>query len=290
MSTGQTNSAAQDNMKRYNEKVAARGDIKTDDTGFLGPSYSYADELKTPGQIGVRNDGSVGGIIDAVSGINYYIDTIGFGQKTMFNRNDLQPMGIRYFLNTGSVCSNGAYMYDYIDTVPKGNLLGQKVAGAIKEMGLPQMRGLAPGILEDARDALNPLPLINAAIGGGYPECVQVTLPVGDMNGKLRPDSYRDDKGRSVTPDVWIKGDVKMISNRPHQTRWIQAVDGKGNKKYLTKEQWEAAPKQFYPDGKPIEGFQNSPAFWEEYIDKKTAAGLLLIGVALGFTTYVAHK
>ena len=290
MNTGQADPVAQANMKRYNDKIAARGDVKSDDAGFMGASYSYADELPTPGQIGVRSDGSVGGIIDAAAGVNYYIDAIGFGQKTMFNRRDLQPLGVRYFLNTGSTCSNGAHMYDYIDTVPKGDLLGQKVKNALKDMGLPGMRGLAPGILEDARDALNPMPLLKAAVGGGYPDCVQVTLPVGDLNGKLRPDSFTDDKGRSVTPDTWVKGEVKMVNGRPHQARWIQAVDSKGERKYLDKDAWERVPKLYYPDGKLIEGFTSGPAAWEEYVDRKTATGILLVGIALAFTTFVAHK
>jgi hypothetical protein len=270
------------NVARYNEKVAKRGPVQSQDVGFTGPSYSYADELPTPAQIGVRSGGDAGAIIDAASAVNYYVDTIGFGQKTMFNPRDMEPLGVRYFLNTGAICSNGASMYDYVDTIPKGNLLGKRVDKGLSDMGLPRMRGLAPGIMEDARDALNPMPLLRAAVGGGYPQCRLVTYPVGDGYGRLA--------SPSDASNVWVKGDIVMVNGRPHQARWIQDVDNKDATIFLDRDAWEKAPKTYYPDGKPIEGFTNAPAFWEEYVDKKTVAGLLLAGLAVAFATYAAHK
>lgn len=49
---------------------------------MLGPQYNYADELKTPSELGIGRDGSFEGIMRAVSGVNYYVDAIGFGQST----------------------------------------------------------------------------------------------------------------------------------------------------------------------------------------------------------------
>jgi len=282
MSADAPDNSGEANVARYNEKIAKRGPVQSQDGGFMGPSYSYADELPTPAEIGVRSGGDVGAIMDAAAGVNYYVDAIGFGQKTMFNSRDLAPLGVRYFMNTGSTCSNGASMYDYIDTIPKGNLLGARVDKGLQDMGLPRMRGLAPGIMEDARDALNPMPLLRAAIGSGYPQCKLVQLPVGDAYGRLSSPSDAN--------NVWVKGPVVMINGAPHQNKWIQDTDSKGNKVFLDRDAWERAPKTYYPDGTPIEGFQNGPAFWEEYIDKKTAAGLLLAGLAVAFATYAAHK
>jgi hypothetical protein len=267
------------NMQRYNDKVAAHKSTLPPDDGIMGPSYSFVDELPTPGEIGVRSGGDFSAISDAVSGVNYYVDAIGFGQKTMFNSRDMNPLGLRYFMNTGSICSNGAAMFDYIDTTPKGNLLGERVKKALRDMGLPGMRGLAPGIMEDARDALNPMPLLRAAAGGGYPQCKLVTREVGDLNGNIR--SPHDGT-------VWIKGDTQMVNGRPNQSRWIQDTDQKGHPVYLDQAAYEAAPKQFYPDGSPItEGFGNG---WEDYIDKRTAAGLLLAGIAVSFAVFAAHR
>ena len=276
--------AGEDNMAKYSDKVSKAGAAKSgaaDSPGLLGPSYSYADELPAPNEIGVRDGGDVGAIMDSAAGVNYYVDAIGFGQKTMFNTHDLNPLGLRYFMSTGATCSNGALMWDYIDTTPQGNLLGKRVDASLQSMGLPRMRGLAPGILEDARDALNPMPIFNAAMGTGYPKCKQVTMEVGDMNGRIA--SAYD------SSNVWIKGAVDTSSGRPRQTRWIQDRDSRGNPLFMSRVDFENDTKKFYPDGSPIEGF-GSRYIWEKYIDRKTAAGLLLAGIAVGLATFAANK
>ena len=71
-----------------------------DKYGYFGPKYSFADNIPLPGQIGVRQEPTFGAIIDSVGGINYYIDTIAFGGRTMFDSHSPQPMGTRFFLNT----------------------------------------------------------------------------------------------------------------------------------------------------------------------------------------------
>ena len=274
----------EDNVARYKEKVDKAGASKSgaaDSPGLLGPSYSFADELPAPQEIGVRDGGDVGAIMDAAAGVNYYVDAICFGQKTLFNHTDLAPLGIRYFMSTGSTCSNGSLMWEYIDNTPKGNLLGKRVDASLQAMGLPRMRGLAPGVLEDARDALNPLPIFRAAMGSGYPKCKQVTLEVGDLWGRV---ASPHDAG-----NVWIKGKIDYVNGRPHQTKWIQDRDRDGNPLFMDRVDYENAPKTLYPDGSPLEGFADR-AFWEKYIDKRTAAGLLFAGVAIGLATYAANK
>ena len=99
------------------------------------------------------------------AGINYYADTIGFGESTMFAKSanmQQSPLGVRYFVETGAQCSNGAPMAEYVDTIPKG--IPGRVGQEMKAMGLPQLRGLGPGIVEDAASSLNPLPILDAAV------------------------------------------------------------------------------------------------------------------------------
>jgi len=263
------------NVANYNAKVAAYGPGNTA-TLSSSPNYSFADELKTPAEVGVRSGGDVGAITDAVSAINYYTDVIGFGQKTGINHYDMSPMGLRYFMSTGNVCSNGALMFEYIDTTPKGNLLGKRIAKAISDMGLPGMKGLAPGMLEDARDALDPIPIFQAAIGTGYPKCKQVTLPVGDLNGNVRS-PY--DSG-----NIWIKGDINPGNT---QTRWIQDTDSAGNPLYMSQVDYQNDPKIYYPDGTPIEGFSNQK---ESMFDDKAVVTILMVGLVVSMVVYVINK
>ena len=126
---------------------------------FLGPSYDYADELPMPNEIGVRAGNNLNDVMDAVKGVAYYADMIGYGEASNFLTRSMGskpfPMGVNYFVKTGSKCSNGADMWVYVNGVPKGDALGQRAQTAMKNLGLPALRGLAPGILEDAQAALN---------------------------------------------------------------------------------------------------------------------------------------
>lgn len=186
-------------------------------------NYDFAAEVPLPAAVGVRRDGSIGAIMDSVAAVNYYTDVIGFGTKTGINRRDMQPLGVRYFMTTGMTCSNGEAAHLYVDSTPKGDLLGRRVKKALEQSGLPNLRGLAPGIMEDARDALNPLPLLSAAYSSGVPLCEQVDLPVGDLNGNIRSPEEPD--------TVWVPDpDVRWdgASGTWRLRRWVQTRDAHG--------------------------------------------------------------
>jgi hypothetical protein len=225
--------------------------------GFFGSPYNPADAMMTPPQIGVEVGNSMDSVINAVKGVGFYSDQIGFGAPStgLTQGMPLQPLGVNYFLKTGLTCSNGAEMWQYIQGITQGDALGEKLKNVMAEMGLPPLKGLAPGMIEDAENALNPSPLLNALFGSGYPQCKQVTMPVGDAYGRIAdPD----------TNENWI-GDttgVQQTGNGYVQTRWVQDTDRQGNPVNLTRDRWIAAPKSYNPDGTPIvtqtqEAFQN---------------------------------
>lgn len=226
---------------------------------MLGPQYNYADELKTPREIGINRDGSPAGIARAMAGVNFYVDAIGFGHSTALARGMGQqqsPLGVRYFLETGATCSNGAPMYEYVDTIPKG--LPGRVGTEVQEtLGVP-FQGLAPGIIEDAARALNPASLFRAVTGSGYPACKRVTLPVGDAEGRV---------ASRVDGTQWITTPVEMRDGRPHQTRWIYDRD-------LSADEYNATPKTEAPTA--TEGFLSAPS------SPTIAAGVLCAAVILG--------
>ena len=213
---------------------------KQDDYGYFGPEYSYADNIPLPGQIGVRQEPSFGAILDAVGGINYYVDTIAFGGPTFFDQQNPTPMGVRYYLNTEMRCSNGATMSEYFDGVTKGDLLGTHVEAALASSGLPGLKGLAPGMLENARDALDPRPIFAAATGTGYPVCQKVVCPVGDSNGLT---------ANLETGQEYLVDPVQYNGPVPTQTRWVQAYDDNGFPINITKDEFGASPKCYNADG-----------------------------------------
>lgn len=207
---------------------------------FLGPSYDYADELPMPNEIGVRAGNNLNDVMDAVKGVAYYADMIGYGEASNFLTRSMGskpfPMGVNYFVKTGSKCSNGADMWVYVNGVPKGDALGQRAQTAMKNLGLPALRGLAPGILEDAQAALNPAPIVDAVFGSGYVKCRSVKLPVGDAQNRIRG---RDGK-------EWIRalypGDIQYDGSTPTQTRWVMD-------RQIRQEEFDAEEKVFCPDG-----------------------------------------
>ena len=212
--------------------------------GYFGPNYDFAAEVPLPGQLNVRRSDSLGSVVDAVKGAGYYVDVIGFGQRSgeLSANKPIAPLGVNYFLRTGLQCSNGADMWYYVNGIPDGTALGKRVRDGLASSGLPALRGLAPGMLEDAKDALNPKPVLNALLGTGYPKCKKVTLPVGDSFKRIQSGE-----------DQWIFGPVQYDrSGWPTQTYWIQDVDRKGNPVYLTQDEWNKEPKEFCGDGSAI--------------------------------------
>jgi hypothetical protein len=215
--------------------------------GFFGSPYKPADAMPTPSQIGVRAGDSMSDVVNAVKGVGYYIDQIGFGGPStgLTNGMGLKPLGVNYFINTGAKCSNGAEMWTYMQGIPEGNALGERVKQAMADMGMPALRGLAPGMLEDAENGLNPAPLMNSLLGSGYPECEQVEKMVGDMTGNIADPSSNEAWIADINT-AYKKGDGLY-----YQKRWVQrTVNGK--KVDLTRDQWVATKKTHRPDGTPI--------------------------------------
>ena len=235
--------------------------------GFLGPNYSPADEMLPPASIGVRRGDKLNDVMGAVKGVIYYGDMIGFGEGSSAMTKGmpgLRPLGVNYFINSGLSCSNGATMWEYVQTIPTGSALGEKVKQAIRGVGLPQLRGMAPGILEDAKSALDPFPVINAVVGSGYPQCKLVRKQVGDFDGKIT----NVDGTLLVDPMGLMKGgDGKF-----YQERWIQDRNLTGSKRpgetddeyfarsdpiQLSYDNWDKTPKLYSDNGCLIDSPSN---------------------------------
>jgi hypothetical protein len=215
------------------------GKANESEMGAFGPPYDYAGELPTPKYAGVYRGDSMDSVFDAMKGAFYYVDMIGFGESSnsLTRGKPIFPMGINYYAKTGAKCSNGAEMYTYIKGVTQGDLLGKTLKRALADSGLPGLKGLAPGVLEDAKEALNPFPVINTVMGSGYPRCKLEKQPIGDFYGRLK----------GVDGTVWIPEtpDIKRGSDgRPYQEKWVLDT-------WLSQEEYqkEYENRQYCPDG-----------------------------------------
>jgi hypothetical protein len=157
----------------------ASGALNASDS-LLGPHADYDSLIPTPVELGVSTDGSIDQMVTNQAAIAYYFDTLLLGKRSpmtnMFGGKNQVPVGNRYFLPSGSKCTNGEDLYMYVDNIPRGNLLGSKMAQLQKDMGIPKFQGLGPGVIEDAV-ALNPIPIFYAVMGAAN-ECKKVTYPV----------------------------------------------------------------------------------------------------------------
>jgi len=226
--------------------------------GLLGPNYSFADNLPLPGEVGVRNGDDLQSVTDSVKAVAYYVDMIGFGEASSGMSRGVgpgggpKPLGVNTWMKTGLICSNGAEMWTYNEGIPTGDALGTTFKNALKSAGFPAMRGLAPGMLEDAQTALNPIPIMKTMFGSGFPQCRLTEKRVGDQDGRIQnksTDSYYIDNPETVTDKDGKP--YKEGNGIPYQKRWTYDAD-------LTQVQWNAAPKTHCPDGSLVVNHKDS--------------------------------
>lgn len=249
--------------------------------GFLGPDYDYSDQLIQPRAIGVRKEGSLSAVIDGIRGVGYYVDTIAFGQSGggLTKNLPFQRYGVNYFIKNGIKCSNGADAYTYMELIPRGDAFGENVRRAVADIGMAELRGLAPGVIEDAKRATNPFALIGALTGSGYARCELVRRPVGDEFGRIQ-----GPKGQPWVEDL---STVESMGGRSFQTRWIV-------KDQINKAVFDAERKEFddnnetlNPDGTPITQTPVSEGFKDE---RQNIGSLTLILVLVGLANILIYK
>lgn len=262
--------------------------------GYLGPDYNPADQILPPAQIGVRRGGSLKDVNRAVKGVIYYGDMIGFGApSSSFTQGmpGLNPLGVNYFVNSEIKCSNGAVMWEYVSTMPDGSALGNRMRDALAGVGMPPLRGMAPGMLEDAKSALNPFPIINAVVGSGYPQCKLVTKPVGDYDGKIE----NVDGKLLVDPIGLIKR-----GGRYFQQKWVQdtypttrrpgesdaSMEARMEPIQLNEADWQKAPKIYNEDGCLVDQSQAANTAQPTFCNVGAKAQLLVLGDGTSVTTY----
>jgi hypothetical protein len=270
-------------VQKYGNEVRESILSKSEPTGigFTGPPYDPSDELVLPYQINVRNEGSMDATVDAIRGVAFYADMIGFGAPSnQFTRNmglKPYPLGVNYFIKTSQKCSNGEPMYEYVEGIPKGNALGNRMKLALEGGGYPPLKGLGPGMIEDVKDALNPSPIVRTLFGSAYPRCKQVKYRVGTSLNRLYAmnENNQEDKSKPVVEnpeDVIFDGERNNFGPVPKQLRWV--LD-----KYMDRESYEAEQAAFAPKQK--EAFCDSNRMQQLILG--STAGLLLIAALLTF-------
>lgn len=162
---------------------------------FLGPSYDYADYIKTTSEMGMSGAPTFTALGNDIAGLISYSDLLieGGGKARVGG-----PLGNRFFTKTGTKCKpsrkvgkkwvpiknkDKADRYLWIDNTTKGkNPFGR---------GSTPFKGLVPGMLENL-GALNPMGMMAGMVEGSTPPCVKIRRRTGPWNksGSMKTESH----------------------------------------------------------------------------------------------------
>lgn len=227
---------------------------------FFEPDYNLYKLIPKPNEIGLKRGGKMDYVMEAGEIAAYYGDLLTFGaSSSQFTKNyrpdgkfvrefgikPIQSFGVNYFVPTGIKCHNGAQMYHYVETIPRGDAAGKNLQRAFASVGLPPLRGLAPGAVEDMKEIGDIRAITHAALGSVYPVCEKKTLYVGTADGKIR-----NPQGKLVITEP---NKAERIKGYTYQTNWVQAKDANGNPITLSKEDFDKIPKSLKYNGESVE-------------------------------------
>jgi len=145
---------------------------------FLGPTYNYAKQIKTPNEIGMSDEGTMDALGDDVQGLIAFTEVLvsGGGDASRVDG----PLGNRFYLKTGGQCTapdgNKVDRYVYIHNKPTGSIpFISDLTGA----SFPEFRGLVPSSIENV-GAINPVAIFGGFMQGANPKCRKLNLPSDD--------------------------------------------------------------------------------------------------------------
>uniref|UniRef100_A0A6C0II35 Uncharacterized protein n=1 Tax=viral metagenome TaxID=1070528 RepID=A0A6C0II35_9ZZZZ len=156
---------------------------------LLGPSYPYYENIKSPSQIGMSDAGTMDALGKDINGLIQYVELLVQGKSSASKTG--QPLGNKFFLNTGGKCNDVATntqqdRYIYINNVPDGDI--PFISGAMGQ-NFTDFRGLIPGIMSDL-NVLNPFEITQAFMAGSNPDCKLIKLQTIDNNNQKSSESH----------------------------------------------------------------------------------------------------
>jgi hypothetical protein len=147
--------------------------------------YPYYKNIKSPGQMGMSNKGTISTLSKDIKGLEEYVSLLVSGKSKASATG--KPLGNKYFLNTGAQCetndasANSVDRYLYINNVPSGNI---PFIPSGMGMDFSELRGLIPGAMGNL-GVLNPASLFTSFSAGGNPKCQQITMQTIDISNNI---------------------------------------------------------------------------------------------------------
>jgi len=168
-----------------------------------GPEYSYIKAMATPGDLGA---GIKSGDVNAdLNAINDYVNVLISGKGPARKGDSDQPIGDRYFLNTGAKCKGVTIegncvneksgcppiaegdaarvpRFTIIDNIPSGksSIFPTKLSST--GTAFDSFEGILPGIVYDIVQ-FDPAAMFSAFLLPPYPQCAEVDVQVNTGEG-----------------------------------------------------------------------------------------------------------
>jgi hypothetical protein len=151
---------------------------------FLGPTYPYYRNIKTPTQIGMSDKGTIQQMAKDIDGLIQYVELLVSGDSKASSTGG--PLGNKFFLQTGAKCaavdsctdpndSSTCQKVDrfiYVNNVPEGNI---PFISSGMGVNFSELRGLIPGAMGNL-NVLNPFGIMRSFLSGPTPKCQALTM------------------------------------------------------------------------------------------------------------------
>lgn len=157
---------------------------------LLGPTYPYYQNINTPAQIGMSDNGTLQQMAKDINGLIQYVELLVTGNSQASKTGG--PLGNKFFLKTGAKCAaidnctnpndvstcQSVDRYIYVDNVPAGNI---PFISSGLGVNFSEFKGLIPGAMGNL-NVLNPYAIMRAFMSGSTPPCQQLTMQTIDVN------------------------------------------------------------------------------------------------------------
>jgi hypothetical protein len=166
------------NINVFNEALKDVSDLEQK---ILGPTYPYYKNIRTPGQLGMSDRGTLDALATDVNGLINYVTFLIQGRSSASVTGN--PLGNKFFLKTGAKCldtktNKEVDRYIYVNNVPNGNI---PIITQGLGVNFSEFKGLIPGAISNL-NVLNPYSLMQSFMSGTTPACQPLTMETIDVN------------------------------------------------------------------------------------------------------------
>jgi hypothetical protein len=170
-------------MANFFDKAA--NNAKALEESLLGPDYKYYNYINSPENMGMSASGNLSALSSNVAGLINYVTLLSSGGGPASKTG--QPLGNKFFLETGATCKNKASGESvtrslYVNNVPDGSIPFISAGTGVR---IDSMKGLIPGTLSNLAQ-INPMQMFSAFMEGSEPECQSITMETINVNNEKK--------------------------------------------------------------------------------------------------------